>query len=174
VVLKLDQGSLTATDNPLDVAMTGPGFFSIQTPNGIAYTRTGHLYRDVEGQLVTADGMHVLGQNGPIALPSRDVEFGPDGSLFADGLAFDKLQLVEFANAQGLKKIGFNRYDSAETPTQAVATQVKGGYLEQSNVDPIRAMTDLLTVQRAYEASQFISNLHDQMTGKAVNEVGKV
>lgn len=174
VVLKLDQGSLRATGNNLDIAIEGPGFFALQTPGGIAYTRTGHLYRDLAGQLVTADGTLVLGQAGPVVLPQGDVQFGPDGSISVNGALVDQLQLAEFTDPQRLRKLGQNRYGTDEVPTPAIASQLRGGFLEESNVDPTRNVVDLITVQRAYEAGQLISGLHDQMTGKAVNEVGRV
>lgn len=172
--LKLDQGSLRFTANPLDVAVEGPGFFAIQTAQGTSYTRTGHLYRDVAGQLVTADGARVLGQDGPINLPVGDTRFAPDGSVLVNGTQVDKLQLVEFATPNNLRKLGTNRYVSADPTVAPANTAVRTGFVEESNVDPTKAMVDLLMVQRAYDAGQMLTQLSDATLRSAVNEVGRV
>jgi flagellar basal-body rod protein FlgF len=172
--LKLDQGSLRFTGNPLDVAVEGPGFFAVQTGTETSYTRTGHLYRDVAGQLVTADGARVLGQNGPIDLPVGDPQFAPDGTVLVNGVEIDKLQVVEFATPNNLRKEGTNRYGSTDAPTAPTTTGIRSGFVEESNVDPTKAMTDLIMVQRAYEASQMLTQLSDDTLRSAVNEVGRV
>lgn len=173
-VLKVDQGSLRATGNPLDLAVDGPGFIAVQTPTGVSYTRTGQFYRDRLGQVVTADGMLVLGQNGPMTLPDGDPQFGPDGTLRVNGAVVDQLQLFEFANPRELRKTGGNRFQADEAPTAATGTTVRGGFVEESNVDPTRAMVDLIMVQRAYDASQTLTKLHDDVLRSTVNEVGRV
>jgi flagellar basal-body rod protein FlgG len=173
-VLKLDQGSLRATGNPLDLAVEGPGFFAIQTPNGVSYTRTGHLYRDLSGDLVTADGARVLGQNGTVVLPVGEPQFYPDGRIFVNGVQVDQLQLVEFTNPNTLKKQGTNRYLATEDPIAPTTTAVRNGFVEESNVDPTKAMVDLMMVQRAYDASQMLTQLSDDTVRSAVSEVGRV
>ena len=173
-VLKMDQGSLRETDNPLDIAVEGPGFFTVQTPLGVSYTRTGQLYRDRLGNLVTGDGAAVMGQNGPIVLASSDAQFAPDGTVLVGGVPVDQLQLVEFENPDSLKKQGANRYRATEDPIAATSTGVHGGFLEESNVDSTRAVVDLALVQRAYDASQMLTRLNDDTLRSAVNEVGRV
>src|SRR5437763_1869733 len=130
-VLKMDQGSFRETDNPLDIAVEGPGFFAVQTPAGTSYTRAGNLYRDQAGNLVTGDGSSVLGQNGPIVLPAGDAQFAIDGTVLVGGQAVDKLQIAEFANPDHLKKQGSNRYQATDAPLAANNTQILGGYVEE-------------------------------------------
>ncbi|MBI4214351.1 MAG: flagellar basal-body rod protein FlgF [Chloroflexi bacterium] len=173
-ILKLDQGSLRETGNPLDIAIDGPGFFAVQTPGGVSYTRTGHLYRDQQNNLVTGDGAAVLGQNGPMVVPNGDVRFTPDGSLQVNGVVLDQLQLVQFANPDSLRKQGANRFQATDAPIAATDTQVRSGFLEESNVDPTKAMVDLMMVQRAYDASQMLTQLADGTLRSAANEVGRV
>jgi flagellar basal-body rod protein FlgG len=159
------QGSLTNTNNPLDLAIQGKGFFQIQMPDGTtAYTRDGSLQLSPTGELVTADGYVV---EPGITLPSNTtaVTINANGQVLAQvaGAAapttVGQLQLASFPNEAGLQALGGNYLQ--ETPASGTAVTgspgatafgtIQQGYLETSNVNIVSEITDLITAQRAYE-----------------------
>ncbi|AZR73851.1 flagellar basal-body rod protein FlgF [Anoxybacter fermentans] len=168
------QGHLQKTDNPLDLAIEGPGFFVVQTPWGIAYTRSGHFTLNQFGQLVTEDGYPVLGENGPIETFGKPIAVGEDGIIEIDGVQSDRIRLVDFADLQQLEKVGKNLYRAGggirETRAEGLVRQ---GYLEGSNVNVILGMTQLITATRLYEVSQKMIQSQDETLSKAVNDVGR-
>jgi flagellar basal-body rod protein FlgF len=154
------QGGLEPTGNPLDVAINGPGFLTVQTPRGQRYTRNGNLQMDATGQLVTAGGNPVLGTGGPIVLQNgdRDISIAEDGTITArQGTSRavsvrGKLQLVTFANPGQLQKEGSSLYVAPATaqPTTDPKVRVAQGSLEKSNVNSVESMTRLIEVTRSY------------------------
>ncbi len=174
--LDLSQGPLQATGRSLDLALEGPGFFVIQTADGPAYTRDGSFVRDVDGNLVTQDGAPVMGENGPIQVLDGRLAFGPDGSVLVDDQPVDRLLIVDFEAGVTLRRIGNNLFvprDPAVQPGPAAAVTVRQGYVEGSNVDLTGAMTTMLELQRAYEASQRMIQEQDAMTARAVNDIAR-
>jgi len=184
VVTSFLQASLRATDNPLDVAIQGPGFFTIQTAQGVRYTRDGSFRRDGNNQLVTAQGDLVLGADGaPIVVPPGLITILPDGQIrrtddvTGQDAPIGQLGITEFAEPAQLRKDGNNLFADPSgfaQPAPATASTVHQGFLEGSNVDPTRAMADLLIAQRSYEASARMISLQDGMTAKAVGEIGRL
>jgi flagellar basal-body rod protein FlgF len=175
-VLDLSQGSPYQTGELLDLALIGPGFFAVQTPDGERYTRAGNFLVDGNGMLRTATGDLVLGEQGPIQVGGGDLSIASDGTIFVNGNAVARLRLVEF-DAPALRKVGENYLapqDPAVLPRPATATQVLQGYLEGSNVDLSRTMVRLIELQRAYELSARALQLQDQTLGQAINDVGRV
>jgi len=175
--LDQSQGDLVDTGNPLDLALSGPGFFAVQTPSGTFYTRDGTFFKDAMGRLATANGGLVLGENGPIQIGQGDVLVDGDGTVSVGGKVVGRIRLVDFDPQETMLKIGDN-YLVPENPNaqaRAAATAViNQGYLERSNVDPTSEMVDMLSALRAYEASQKMIQLQDQTLDRAVNEVSKV
>lgn len=175
-VLDLSQGSLYGTGEPLDLALVGPGFFAVQTPDGERYTRAGNFSVDGSGLLRTATGDLVLGEQGPVQVGAGDLSVGPDGTISVNGNAVARLRLVEF-DVPALQKVGENYLaprDPATAPRPATGTQVRQGYLESSNVDLSRTMVSLIEIQRAYELSARALQMQDQTLGAAINDVGRV
>jgi flagellar basal-body rod protein FlgG len=173
-VVNLSQGALSETGNPLDLAIAGNAFFGVQTPDGVQYTRNGSFQRNAEGQLVTGDGMHVLGQNGPITIPDGEVWVGADGTISVDGTDIDTLQLTTFGDDPAITPVGNGRYTFEGEGSQSDTAGVSQGYLEQSNVDLNKAMTEMLAASRSYSIAQKMLQLSDQTLGLAVNDLGKV
>lgn len=173
------QGSLIKTDGLVDVALQGDGFFTVETPEGVAYTRDGKFSINEEGNLVTKEGYAVLGENGPIEIGEDylnnggKLTIGEKGEITVDGQVIDTLDLVRFADNQMLTKREDNLY-IANAQGEAFEGTVIQGYTESSNVNPVTAMVDMITVSRAYEANQKMIQVHDTLLGKAVNEVGRV
>lgn len=173
------QGSLVKTDGLVDLALQGDGFFTVQTPNGMAYTRDGKFSINGEGALVTKEGYAVMGEDGPIEFGEDyltnggKLAVGEKGTITVDGREIDTLALVKFNDNQGLTKREDNLY-LANGGAELFEGSVMQGYIEASNVNPVTAMVDMITVSRAYEANQKMIQVHDNLLGKAVNEVGRV
>jgi flagellar basal-body rod protein FlgG len=175
-VLDLSQGGLYETGERLDLALVGPGFFAVQTPEGERYTRAGNFAVDGNGLLRTATGDLVLGEQGPIQVGTGDLSVGSDGTIYVNGNATARLRLVEF-DVPALQKAGENYLvprEPAAAPRLATGTQVRQGYLESSNVDLSRTMVSLFEIQRAYELSARALQMQDQTLGQAINDVGRV
>ena len=174
------QGSLDQTDNPLDMAISGRGFFTIETPRGAAYTRNGHFTVDAQGYLKTAANQPVIGQGGWINLSTNgniigDVKLIENGEIYVDGVYADKLRIVDFADPGELKKTNDNAFEyighrGIEELRDAVVFQ---GKLESSNVDAVHEMVSLIEIQRQFESSEQIIRAIDKALEKTVSQVGQ-
>jgi flagellar basal-body rod protein FlgF len=151
--LDLGQGNLEATGNPLDLAIEGQGFFAVQTKAGRLYTRNGSFQVSATGQLVTAAGDPVLGVSGPIMIPSGGpVSISANGTISINGAVAGQLQIAEFAPSTELVPEGSSYYSApGGTAKPAVASAVRQGTLESSNVSPVSAMVGLISAQRQAE-----------------------
>jgi len=151
------QGNFIQTDRPLDLALSGPGFFTLETPGGVLYTRNGTFQTNAEGQLVDAFGRVVAGENGPIVIPrsaaSSSVNVAADGRVTAAGAPVGKLRIAEFKDLQALTPVGQGAYRTAAPPDPAAKTTVRQGYQEGSNVNVVEELVGLITAARAYEAN---------------------
>ncbi len=172
-----DSGPLNRTGNPLDVAIVGKGFFEIQTPEGPRYTRKGNFTINDQGVLATSEGWPVMGDGGEITIDEGRVEIGDQGEVFVDGDSVAKIRVVDFTEPYNLVKTG----DTLFMPAQGVQSneveegdsQVAQGYLEASNVNAIRTMTEMIETMRVFEAYQRMIRTADDATAKTVNEVGR-
>ncbi|WP_182187755.1 flagellar basal-body rod protein FlgF [Pectinatus frisingensis] len=173
-----DQGALENTGNKLDLALTGDGYFAVNTPQGVRYTRDGNFYRSAAGQLVTANNQAVLGTNGSaINLPpdTADINIGSDGTVNAGGQDVGQIQVVNFADRRALIKEGNNLYypQNGARP-QAANASIQQGFLERSNVNVAKEMVELINNYRTYEADSKALTTQDSLLDKAVNDVGRV
>lgn len=183
-----NQGSITKTGGKLDMAIHNSpnqpagsaAFFTVgvREANGNIreyYTRDGAFALNASKQLVTKDGYMVLGENGAITLENENFMVQDDGTIVQDGQIVDRLMITEFSNTTTLNKIGMNLVErTAQTQEQPLTGKIAQGYLEQSNVNIVREMVDMITVTRSYEANQKILQAQDGTLEKAVNEVGAV
>ncbi|MDO9574592.1 MAG: flagellar hook-basal body protein [Candidatus Contubernalis sp.] len=192
-------GSVEETEKPLDLAIVGNGlypvegggdagqavgtaFFTLGTPQGIRYTRDGSFSLDGEGFLVNNDGYYVLGtDNEPLQIDTDKVQIDAAGVIRREeGQGPEnagQLAIAVFAleDLQGLEKRGQNLFEAVEVnPIPQVLAQVRQGMLEQSNVNAINEMVNMITVMRTYEANQKALQAQDEMLGKSVNEVGNL
>jgi flagellar basal-body rod protein FlgG len=171
------QGNVDTTGNPLDFAISGEGFFRIQTPTGIAYTRNGNFTLNSEGQLSTMSGNLVLGEGGAITLPTDQVQVGRDGLITAEGEIINQLSLVTFEDLSALQKMGGNLFALQDDTAQEQAVElpsIQQGYLEGSNVNIVGEMTSMIDLQRAYQSQQKIIQTIDEMDAQAISRVGKL
>ncbi len=173
------QGSFIRTDDRFNVAIQGDGFFTVTTPDGQErYTRDGSFIVSQDGQLKTKEGNLVMGQNGVVRLGDefltrrREVFIDDTGGINIEGTLVDRLNIVSFEDQAGLDKVGDNLFQGGGNPGPFNGKVIQG-FLEDTNVNPVTAMVDLITVSRAYEANQKMVQVHDSLMGKAANEVGK-
>ncbi len=170
------QGRLQETGNRLDLAIDGPGFFSVQTEQGLRYTRQGHFVLNPEGLLVTAKGDLVMGQSGPIAI-QLDSSISEDGSIHSNGEMVDKLAITQINDSSQLRRAGdgcFLTIDENAISESDGTARVKTGFLEESNVDALEEMANMIDVYRQFEANQKALRAQDETLEKAVNQVGRV
>jgi len=172
-----EEGPMRRTTNPLDVALNGPGFFGIQTAEGIMYSRAGNFQLNNNGELVTGAGYQVAGAGGgPIIIPpeATEIKITADGTITTDQGQVGQLLVAEFPNIQELKARGNGLYFS-ENPGIAPAenTQVMQGMLEGSNVKPVLEMTRMIDVLRAYQATQkMLESEHERLRSMAQRLTG--
>ena len=172
-----DQGSFQNTGNTFDFALSGSGLFSISFTNkagetSTLYTRDGSFQMNREGYLVTKDGDFVLGENGPIQLPTdfEKLTVEESGEIYADGQYVDRFALVDFENYDYVEAYGENLYRAVDGATQTDATAtVNQGYLEASNINVVTEMVDMISIARDFESNQKIMNTIDEMLGKMVS-----
>jgi flagellar basal-body rod protein FlgF len=150
--LDTSQGALVRTGNNLDLAMEGPGYFSVQTANGTDYTRGGNFRVSPQGQLITAAGDPVMGENGPITIIGEPVSISEDGTISANGAISGRLKLVEFPPGTDIQSAGGTYYTApANAAVAATSSQVRQGTLESSNVNPVTSVVEMISAQREVE-----------------------
>ena len=138
-------GSLTATGNPLDLGIAGGGFFAVQSAKGLVYTRNGSFHVTPAGQLVTGQGDPVLGEQGPVTMPSGAVSVSADGTVSVDGSVVVKLRLVEFAPLTNLSPVGDSLYAAPDgSALPAASSSIRQGMLEDSNVNSVEGVVQLI------------------------------
>ncbi len=170
------QGGMEQTMEPTDLAIQGDGFFVVNTPNGDRYTRAGNFGVDPQGYLVNPDGHYVMGTNNQrIQVNTTDFAVDITGNVWVGGNNIAQLQIVDFENVDGLRKVGDNLYThyNNEQPIPAQNITVMQGYIESSNVEIATEMADMIVTNRAYEASQRMVKMVDESLGKTVNEIAR-
>lgn len=176
------QGTLQASGGELDLAIDGDGYLEVTLPSGLsAYTRDGALKRSPEGQIVTSEGYPVVPA---ITIPedSRSIAINAEGEVYAyfndrtDPEFLGQFTVASFVNEKGLEATGGNLFletpasgaANVTTPGQAGTGTLRQGYLEESSVDPVREVTDLIKAQRGYELNAKVITAADQMLGATV------
>lgn len=176
-------GKIKKTGNPFDLALSGTGFFCVQTPDGIQYTRRGNFAVNENEVLVTQEGWPVLGKGGEIqiklAKPSgdnREFSVSEDGTITVDGSQADRLRIIDFTQSHALEKAGHGYYRALKPNALQELDEglnVSQGFLEMSNVDTIRMMTEMIEVLRGYESYQKMMRSIDDMNGRLIHDVGR-
>lgn len=179
VTVELAQGALAQTNGDFDIAIEGNGYLEVVLPDGEpAYTRDGGLKRNGEGVIVTSDGFPVAPE---IVVPpdARSISINPDGEVYAyfadtvEAQLLGQFTLAGFTNPKGLEAMGSNLFRETEasgpalqsTPGEDGLGTVRQGYLEQSSVDAVKQITDLIAAQRGYELNSKVISAADQMMG---------
>jgi flagellar basal-body rod protein FlgF len=181
------QGSLKHSGNNFDVAIDGKGFFEVMTPQGLRLTRAGNFTLDGNGQIVTKDGFPVLKSGGTGEDPStrtftltnsETLHISDSGEVFQGTESLGRLSVVNVVDADSLQKVGnslfgFKANKNAEV-TNIENPILKQGFVETSNVNIVKEMTDMITTNRIFESTQKAISTYDQMSDKLVNVVGKI
>lgn len=190
-----EQGQLTPTGNFFDNALNGPGFFEVLTPNGVRFTRKGSFSISNEGKLVTDQGFLVLSKDAPpietadgklnlaTTPESRAINVGKskfsislDGEVFSDSNKVADIAVTEFNDIHALKKEGnalFINPDQKNIKGGEIKTSVQQGFIEQSNVNAVTEMSNLINANRNFESIQRVIKTYDSMSAKSVNEISK-
>ena len=173
----LTQGALEKTGAPLDVALSGDGFFVLRDENTGAerYTRAGRFVLDDEGTLRAPTGLAVEGESGPLRLPPdvRHVEISKDGTLRADGNAVGRLRLVAFEDPMRLRRLEGAMFTANGAEPGEAEAAVMQGYVEASNVDAVGEMTDMITHFRLFESQQKALQTSDEVLGNVTRDLAK-
>ncbi len=171
-MVDLAQGALVDTGRPLDLAISGPAFFAVQTPEGVRYTRDGSFSRNAQGFLVNSSGYPVLGEGGPVQLPEGEVLVSGDGTIAVGGQQIGRLLLTEFQPGQ-VRKVGANLFEATGQGQPPANSAVNQGFLEMANVDLAQAVVDMMAATRSYEASLRLLQMQDEILSRSVNDVGR-
>jgi flagellar basal body rod protein FlgG len=171
-------GAITTTGRDFDMAIDGRGFFAIDTPEGVRYTRNGHFTRRADGVLSTAEGYAVLGDDGPLTLPENGgrVMVGDDGQIRVGETLVGRPRIVDFGayDQLGRQDGAMFRTGSGLTPTPAEGARLVVGSLEQSNVGLVERMAQMTEVTRTFEALQRgVTILMNDLDGRAISELGR-
>ena len=168
------QSSFEETRLPLDFAIQGEGFFAIDTGGGVAYTRAGSFTLDNEGYLCLSELGRVLDREGnPIQLPTDRLEADKEGGLFTEGGEYlGTLGVYMFEDNNALERTPYGLF-TGEGARQSEDFEIWNKYLERSNTDMVKQMTEMITYQRALQSAAQVTKMYDQLMTKATGEVGR-
>lgn len=166
------QGTLQVTGNPLDMAISGPGYFVVETPLGERYTRAGSFQLDINGTLVTPDGYPVLdvaGQRIAFEPEDADIRVGEAGNISVNGEDRGQIGMVEFENPQLLERVGRTMFRTDALPQQPLQSRMLHGTIEGSNVQPVLELTRMMNVSRSVGSTAKLIEAQYELQRKASN-----
>lgn len=182
-----EQGPLQPTNNPLDLALQGKGFFEVLTPHGVRYTRNGTFTLSSQGEIVNQQGHKLLSHsaaNQEVTIESRIIKIpttsrisiSKEGEIFSQDGVLAKISVVEFTDVNALRKQGSSLFISNNEQNimrNNIETKVNQGFIEGSNVNAIREMSELIQAHRHFENIQKAISTYDNISGRAVNDISK-
>ena len=159
---------------PSELALSGEGYFEVQTDEGIFYTRRGDFHVNEHGELATITGAKLLGKSGVLRVDDNAYTIDKSGALFVDNHQIDQINIVQFSNPSALNYQGQGLYNSLEAPVPTNnATHVLQGFLEQSNVKSMDEMMEMVKTSRHFEASQRVMRSADGLLSSAIKQLGE-
>lgn len=171
-------GALQVTENPLDVAINGEGFFVVDTPAGERYTRDGSFLLNTQGQLVTASGEPVQTTEGVLQLAENetDLAIAADGTITTTVGVRGRIRMVNTANPQNLKSEGGNLFSSPVPMVEMAAgvSRLKQGVLEKSNVEPVLEVSRMMELTRSYQSISSLMQRSEQMRSTAIERLSDI
>lgn len=175
-------GALRETENTFDLGLDGEGFFEVAVTdrNGnthLRYTRAGGFHMTRDGFVVDSDGNHLQGESGDVSVPTDagQIVVDIDGTIYADGERVDRIVLHDFEDYEYLKKFGDVYYQPVDGAEEKEAVgMIRQGFTEQSNVNVIKEMVQMIAITRAYEANQKVIQSTDQTLEQSANSIGRV
>lgn len=174
----MENGQLTTTGNPLDVAISGHGYFTMEDENGdVFYTRNGHFQISEDGFLSNTAGYFLLDEGGqriPISPQDIDIEFAGDGSLSSRAGLIAKVTVVEFEDDQDIENVGDTLFKTDQEPLPAENARLAQGMIEESNINPVKEVTEMINVLRSYQSTESMLEKYQELRQRAINALGKV
>lgn len=169
-------GGIKVTNNPLDVAIAGDGFFEVQTDEGPRYTRAGSFQVDEQGNISMLDGKLIMGDGGPITVPpGKAIHIVENGMVMGEEMELGRLKIVEFKDRTELVQAGHNLWKAPDgVQSETVENpRVIPGSIERSNVNAVKAMTEMVRVSRSYEALLKAVETFRAADQRTVSDLGK-
>lgn len=175
-VKDLSAGPIKQSGNELDVAISGEGWFVINTTEGERYTRNGEFKLNAEGTLITNQGNKVLGEAGEITFDQSEtgITFARDGTISTSSGIKGKIRVVKFDNEQVMKKEGLNLFSSQQPATPLEALNIMQGMIEQSNVKPVLELTKMIETQRAYTTQAKMMQKTEELKTAAITKLAQM
>jgi flagellar basal-body rod protein FlgF len=171
-------GGITQTGNALDLAISGSGYFAVETPAGTRYTRHGAFRLDQDGRIVTADGFALLdAQNRPISVRPGEtrIEISTKGALTTESGEVGRIQIAQFENEQAMRKIGQGLYETDQDPVAVdQAAEIRQGMIESSNVKAVAEVTSMMEILRRYQSAQKIIDSEHELERKAIEKLARI
>jgi flagellar basal-body rod protein FlgF len=173
-------GAVRSTNNPMDVAINGQGFFVVETPEGERYTRVGSFSMNENNELITTSGHPILGSSGRItvSLEEGGIEFGNDGTISVNQSSIGALRVVRFEDPAVLQRQGEGLFRAAagadpEDMDQA-AVSIRPGFVEDSNVNALREMTEMISALRTFQIIEKSIKASDEVLDTMINQAGRL
>ncbi len=176
-IVDFSEGLIQRTGNPLDMAIEGDGFFAIETKEGEVYTRKGNFMVNRANELVTTEGNHVLGEGGPIVLTGKDVQVSANGEIKTEAGVIGKLRIVKFDKLEALVKRSsciFTNPENKGVLKMHDAPVVRSEHLENSNVESLKEMVEMIDIQRTVESYQKIIQTLGDLDRLSTNRLGRL
>ncbi|MDQ6951124.1 MAG: flagellar basal-body rod protein FlgF [Mariprofundales bacterium] len=174
----MSEGPVRQTNNPLDLAISGPGFFSVRQADGsAAYTRAGNFQLNASGNIVTQSGLALTDSGGsPITLPvTGEITISRDGTISSNGQVVTKIGVAEAIDPRQVRKKGGSLFVTKPSNMQAASkSEVREGMLEQSNVNAVVSMVQMVEVTRSFQNLMKITDIYNQQQSELTNKVGRV
>lgn len=166
-------GTLKSTGQVLDLALSGQGFFEVQTDKGPAYTRQGNFRMDERGRVVTAQGYPLQGKGGDIFVATSKPVIDAAGNIVEDKRPVGQLKIVQFDKPETLQRIGDGLFAEGAGIRQLsdADVQVRQGYLENANVSSVHEMVEMMQTMRHFESMQKMTQAYDEMVGNAIRKL---
>jgi len=178
VRMDMSCGKIEETGSPYDLAIKEDGFFAVTDGENIYFTRNGNFYRDAQGRLVTSEGYRLLDTQGETVVVGLDDYIAPDGSIRRPGGELRSvIGVYQFENPVGLRKVGYTMFattDESGEPALIENPSLMVGFLERSNVEPLKEMVKMIEAQRHFEISQRVITATDALLDQVVNQVGRL
>lgn len=168
-------GKLQKTGNPFDLAISGDGFFVIQSAGRTLYTRAGQFHRSDDGRLLASDGGVLQSLNGDIVVDGDDFTVLSDGTIQQEGQPLSQVAIADFDDKRGLEPVGAGLFAAPPgTARDAAGPQIRQGMVESSNVSSSDEMTAMMAALRSAEAGQRVVQVYDDLMGRALNTFGQM
>ncbi|HUU30062.1 MAG TPA: flagellar basal-body rod protein FlgF [archaeon] len=170
------QGEMDITGNDFNIAIDGDGFFTIQTPQGIRYTRNGYFSIGQDGDLVTAEGYTVLGAGGPINVQGGKLTVQGNGDIYVNNEPRGTLRIDDFPKPYKMTKIGDNLFtaEGGGAGKTSENFKVRQGMLEKANAHPVDQLVKMIEIQRMFELGQRAIRMQDETLQQVITQVGRV